>query len=141
MVYLEQAPSPILRSWIRSLWYCRAPGIAHCRERVLPNGCMQVILNLSRAYLTDCGEDGEATGRLAPAIIVGARARYGVVDTEDMEELAGIVIQPGGFARLFRERADLLFERSVALDDIWRSSPLMEIILEAPTPGETLRTD
>ena len=148
MVYLEKAPSPVLRSWIRTLWYCRAPGVAHRRERVLPNGCMQIILNLSRDYLTDCREDGEASGRLAQAIIVGPRARYEVIDTLDMEELAGIVIQPGGFARLFRERADLLFERSIALEDIWRSprldiwrSPrLMEAIREAPTPIETLRT-
>jgi AraC-like DNA-binding protein len=139
MVYLEQAPSPILRSWIRSLWYCRAPAIAHRRERVLPNGCMQVILNLSRDYLTGCGEDGVATGRLPPAIIVGARARYEVVDTSDMEELAGIVIQPGGFARLFRERADLLFERSIALDDIWRTPRLIEALREAPAPAGTLR--
>jgi AraC-like DNA-binding protein len=156
MVYLEKAPSPVLRPWIRSLWYCRAPDIAHGRERVLPNGCMQVILNLSRDYLTDCSEDGAGSGRLAPAIIVGPRARYEVVDTSDMQELAGIVIQPGGFARLFRERADLLSERSIALDDIWRSprldiwrsprldiwrSPrLMEKIREAAKPVETLRT-
>jgi AraC-like DNA-binding protein len=139
MVYLEQAPTPILRSWIRSLWYCRAPRIPHCRERVLPNGCMQVILNLSRDYLTDCGENGVAAGRLPQAIIVGARARYEVVDTSDMAELAGIVIRPGGFARLFRERADLLFERSIPLDDIWRSPRLIEALREAPTPIETLR--
>lgn len=139
MVYLEEAPSPILRPWIRSLWYCRAPGIAHLRERVLPNGCLQVIINLARDYLTDCGADGQASGRLAPAIIVGTRTRYEVVDTTDMEELAGIVIQPGGFARLFRERADALFERSVALDQIWRSPELVEKLREAPTPVTKLK--
>jgi AraC-like DNA-binding protein len=100
---------------------------------------MQVILNLSRDYLTDCGENGVAAGRLPQAIIVGARARYEVVDTSDMAELAGIVIRPGGFARLFRERADLLFERSIPLDDIWRSPRLIEALREAPTPIETLR--
>lgn len=56
---------------------------------------MQIILNLSRSYLTDCGEDGKANRRLPSAIVVGARARYEVIDTADMEELAGIVIQPG----------------------------------------------
>lgn len=55
------------------------------------------------------------------------------------KSLAGIVVQPGGVARLFRERADLLFERSIALDDIWRSPRLTETIREAATPGETLR--
>ncbi len=138
MVYLEQAPSPTLRPWVRSLWYCRAPGLAHGRERVLPNGCVQIILNLCRDYLTDCGEEGTADARLDRAIIVGPRARYGVVDTADMEELAGIVIQPGGFAGLFRERADLLFERSIALDDIWRSSRLIDMLCEAAAPADKL---
>lgn len=140
MVYLEEAPSPVLRSWVRTLWYCRAPGIACRRERVLPNGCIQIIFNLSRNYLTDCGEDGTKSGRLAEAIVVGARARYGVVDTSDMEELAGIVIQPGGFARLFRERADLFFERSVALEQIWRDPRLTDSLREVSVPAEKLRT-
>ena len=102
MVYLEKLPNPHLRSWVRSLWYCRAPRFSHRRERVLPNGCMQIILNLSRKYLTDCGEDGQAHRRLARAIVVGTRARYALVDTTDMEEIVGVVIQPGGFAGLFR---------------------------------------
>jgi len=139
MFYLEKAPTPILRPWIRSLWYCRAPGVPHSRERVLPNGCIQIVLNLSRDYLTDCDEDGETNRRLPPAIVVGARARHEVVDTADMQELAGIIIQPGGFGPLFRERADLLFECSVALDDIWRSPQLIERMREAPNPSAKLR--
>jgi hypothetical protein len=63
---------------------------------------MQIILNLSRNYLTDCGEDGKANRRLPRAIVVGTRARYGVVDTADMEEMVGILIEPGGFGELFR---------------------------------------
>jgi hypothetical protein len=59
---------------------------------------MQIILNLSRSYLTDCGENGKANRHLSRAIVVGTRARYEVVDTADMEELAGILFQPGGFA-------------------------------------------
>jgi AraC-like DNA-binding protein len=139
MVYLERAPNPLLRSWVRTLWYCRAPRAPHRRERVLPNGCMQIILNLSRNYLTDCGEDGKANRRLPRAIVVGTRARYEVVDTADMEEIAGILFQPGGFAGLFRERANLFFERSIALDDVWVGARLTERLSEVATPVERLR--
>src|SRR5208283_3279588 len=100
MIYLKQPTGPQLQSWVQSLWYCRAPRLSSRRERVLPNGCMQIIINLSRNFLTDCGEDGRMTLCLPRAIVVGARARYGFVDAADMEELAGIVIQPGGFAGL-----------------------------------------
>jgi AraC-like DNA-binding protein len=141
MVFLEEPPTPQLRSWVRSLWYCRAPtGFSHSRERVLPNGCMQIILNLSRSYLTDCGEDGKANRRLPRAIVVGTRARYEVLDTSDMEELVGILIQPGGFAGLFRERADLFFERSVGLEEVWAGTSLTDRLCEVPTPVEKLRT-
>jgi AraC-like DNA-binding protein len=140
MVYLERPPNPLLRSWVRTLWYCRAPHVPHRRERVLPNGCMQIILNLSRSYLTDCGENGKANRHLPRAIVVGTRARYEVVDTADMEELAGILFQPGGFAGLFRERASLFFERLIPLDDVWVGACLTDRLNEVPTPVEKLRT-
>jgi len=140
MVYLEVVPNPPLRTWVRSLWYCRAPGFYHGRERVLPNGCIQIILNLSRSYLTDCGEDGKANRRLPRAIVVGARARYGVVQTADMEEMVGILIRPGGFTGLFRERADLFFERSIGLEEVWTGTSVTDTLCEVPTPVEKLRT-
>ncbi len=68
-------------------------------------------------------------------MVVGQRTRYAVVETADMEEVAGIVTQPGGFAALFRERADLLFERSVALDELRPAQRLMESICDAMGPS------
>ncbi len=138
MLYLEKTPSAVLTPWVRMLWYCKAPQVAYGRERVLPNGCIQIVLNLCGDSLTDCGDDGAATERLARAIVVGARGRYEVIDTSDLAELVGIVIRPGGFARLFRERADLFFEQSVSLDSIWREPRLPDGLLEAASPAEKL---
>jgi|SRR5271165_6341519 len=140
VTFLQTPPGLHLRPWVHSLWYCRAGGSSCHRERVLPNGNIQIIISLSRDFLTDCGEDGAANLRLPKSIIVGARARYGVVDTSDMEELAGVVIRPGGFAGLFQERADLLFEQSVALEQVWACPGLAERLRERPTPAEKLRT-
>jgi AraC-like DNA-binding protein len=120
------------------LWYCRAPDVPYPRERVLPNGCIQLVVNLSRDYLTDCGADGMQSGRVSRALIVGARTRFETVDTGDMEELAGIVVEPGGFAGFFHERADLFFERSIALEDVWRPSGIVDRLQEAPTPAAKL---
>jgi AraC-like DNA-binding protein len=101
---------------------------------------MQIILNLSRGYLTDCGEDGSADRRLPRAIVVGPRVRFEVIDTADMEEIVGIVIRPGGCTGLFRERADLFFERSFGLEEIWAGTSLIDRLCEASTPVEKLRT-
>ena len=157
MIYVEKAVGGRLRGWVRSLWYCCAPECGHQRERVLPNGCIQIVLNLSRGYLTDCGQDGRADRRLPAAIVVGARARYEVIDTGDLADVAGIVIEPGGFSGLFRERADLFFEQSLDLGGVWdgradglgragvargrvvRGAGPVERLSEAPTPEEKLR--
>jgi AraC-like DNA-binding protein len=100
---------------------------------------MQIVFNLSRDYLTDCGEDGADNGRIARTIVVGLRAQYDVIETSDMEELAGIVIEPGGFGGLFGERADLCFGKSLALCDLQSDSRLIEPMLEASTPAEKIR--
>jgi hypothetical protein len=55
-----------------------------------------------------------------------------------MEEIIGIVIQPGGLAGLFRERADLFFERSVGLEDVWAGTSLAERLCEIPAPDDKL---
>jgi AraC-like DNA-binding protein len=139
MVYLEQIPSLALRSRVKSLWYCHAPKMPHGRERVLPNGCMQIILNLSREYLIDCGEDGTAHKKHSRGIVVGVRDRYQVVDTADMEETVGVVIRPGGFTGLFRERADFLFQRVIALEDIWHEPLVFEQLEEPLAPFQKLQ--
>lgn len=138
MLYLEKTPSAMLSPWVRTLWYCRAPDVPCGRERVLPNGCIQVVLNLRGDSLTDCGDDGTASSRMSRAIVVGARARYEVIDTSDLAELVGVVVRPGGFARLFRERADLFFEQSIPLECVWREPRVLDGLCEAASPAEKL---
>lgn len=139
MIFLQKVPSARLHSWVQSLWYCHAPGRVRGRERVLPDGCMQVILNLSREYLTKCGDEGTADARFPRAILVGVRDRFQIVDSADMEETVGVVIRPGGFPGLFSERADLMFQRVVPLDHVWHEPRLFEYLGEAATPIQKLK--
>jgi AraC-like DNA-binding protein len=99
---------------------------------------MQIILNLSSDHLTDCGEDGTAHKKYPRAILMGVRDRYQVVDTADMVEAAGVVMRPGGFTGLFRERADLLFQQVIALQDIWHDPLIFDYLADAPTPRQKL---
>lgn len=122
MIYRSAVPSAALRPWVRTLWYCRAPGLPHRSERVLPNGCIEIVIDLARE-------------RMNGAIVLGQRSRYAVVDTADMEEVAGIVIEPGGFGALFQDRADLLLDRSVPLDDLRPAARLVESLHEASGPA------
>lgn len=117
MVYLERVPAPPLSEFIRALWYARAENVGHRRERILPSGRVQVILNLARDFLLDCPEGGDL--KRPPALVVGARSVYEIVDTSDMADLIGVVFEPDGFGIFARDAVDLFSNRSTNLEDAW----------------------
>lgn len=140
MLYLERIPAAPLTGFVRMLWYARAEDVAHRRERVLPSGCVQVILNLARDFLLDCPE-GELAHMTSPSLIVGARSVYEIVDCSDMADLIGVIFEPGGFAAFASDAVDLFSNRNVPLEDIWggQAQILRERLREVPTPGARLR--
>lgn len=139
MIFFEQAPSPFLRPWVKSLWYCRAPRMACRRERVLPSGCLQIVISLSSHDLNYGEVDGTASEKHSRAVVMGVCDRFQIIDTAGVEELAGIVIRPGGFTGLFNERADLLFRQSAALEDFWRGPQLAAGVSSLKAPIQKLR--
>jgi len=118
VIYLEYKPAAPLDRFVRSLWYARAPRLDHRRERILPTGRVQVILNLARDFLLDC-PDGERGLRMPPALIVGARSTYEIIDSADLADLIGMVFEPGGFSAFAMDAVDRFSNRSVLLEDVW----------------------
>jgi AraC-like DNA-binding protein len=140
VIYVEHIPAPPLNRFIRALWYSRNTDPQHRLERMLPSGCVQVILNLARDFLVDCHEDS-APSFSPPSLIVGARSVYEIVDTTDMADLIGIVFRPGGFAPFASDSVDLFSNRFVSLHDLWGNSVLIlrDRLREIPTPAARLR--
>lgn len=118
MLYLEHVPAVPLSRFIRVLWCARAGDVPRHRERVLPSGCVQIILSLSREFILE-GLGGSDEYRAKPALVVGARSVYEIVDSSDMADLMGIVFQPGGFPVFASDAADGFSNRTVALECIW----------------------
>jgi AraC-like DNA-binding protein len=139
LLYLQHTPAPPLNRFVRMLWYARAPQANHSRERVLPTGNTQVILNLARDYLLDCPE-GEPERRSPGAAVIGARSIYEIVDTSDMADLIGLVFEPGGFPAFAADRADLFSNRGVDLEDVWGAPvrSLRDRLRDLATPEERL---
>ena len=140
VIYVERRPAAPLDGWVRSIWYARAPEVGHARERVLPNGCVQVILNLDRDFTWDCDEAGRI-GRRPHSLLMGARFEYEIVDSADLAEVAGIVFEPGGFAPFAGDAVDVFSNGGVALEDVWGSGakPLRDRLLAACEPCAKLR--
>jgi len=139
MIYLERRPAAPLDGWVRMIWYAQAPQIAHARERVLPNGCVQVVINLDRDFIWNCADEGRL-GTLPNALVVGARSVYEIVDSADMAAVAGIVFEPGAFACFAREPVDVFSNENVALEDVWGKGAraLRDRLLETCQPGAKL---
>ena len=135
MLYLEHIPAAPLNRFVKFLWYANAPQVGHGRERVLPTGRTQIILNLARDFLLDCPE-GQRDRPMPPSAVIGARSIFEIVDTSDMADLIGIVFHPGGFAPLAADAADLFSNRSVPLEDAWGTPAraLRDHLRELPTP-------
>ena len=139
MLYLERIPAAPLAHFIRVLWYARAGDVPRHRERILPSGRVQIILNLSRDFILD-SLDGSAECRVEPALVVGARSVYEIVDSSDMADLIGIVFEPGGFPIFASDAADRFSNQSVALECIWGrdAEGLRDRLKEIDSPNERL---
>ena len=121
MIFIERIPRAPLNEHVRLLWYTQAPHVPHQRERVLPTGCVQVILSLARDFLLECTEN-KPERPLAPALVVGARSMYEVIHSSDMAELMGVVFYPGGFGPFACGSVDVFSNQSVSLEDVWGTS-------------------
>jgi AraC-like DNA-binding protein len=143
---LQIAPSsPALRPFIASLWHYTsdASNLSHARERILPTGTMQLLVNLQEDELrTYGGADFSQATSIRGAAISGAYARPFGIDTDEQRCIVGVAFHPGGGAPFFAPPCDALREEHVELERVWSrdGALLRERLLEAPTPAAALRT-
>ena len=130
-MYLQRPPGLPLAPYVETLWCCEGYEAAHRRERVLPNGRFQLIIDLALRDLAP---------RPSPSIIVGVRMAYSILETASIQSVVGVVFQPGGALPFFDAAADEFHDRTVPLDQVWSSagSLLRDRLLEAGSPAARL---
>jgi AraC-like DNA-binding protein len=140
MIYLEHRPDAPLSRFVQLLWYARCTQHDHRRERVLPTGRSQLVISLSRDFLLDCPE-GLPPQRTAPALLVGQRSVYEIIDTADLADLIGAVFAPAALPVFTGDRADLFSNRSVGLEELWGADAclLRDALREASSPQQRLQ--
>lgn len=115
MIYREQRPGPALAPFVSTLWYCEGYRGLHACEKVLPSGCVQIVINLAGENLTNfawCAGKLEKVFR-QPALVGGVQTRALLIDTQDLRRLFGIVFRPGGAPAILGLPAHELSEREV----------------------------
>lgn len=134
MLYVDYTPAPPLSSFVQKFWYMKGYEAPHRRERVLPSGTIQIIIDLA-GHAFDSSKTVESAS-IDPMLIVGVRSQYVVLDTRALRELIGIHFCPGRFAPFSPAPADEFSNLSVSLAALWGSDALEleDRLHAAPTP-------
>ncbi len=142
-MYLQRQLMPPLSSFVQVLWYAKGSPGPHRRERVLPNGTLQLVINLAHDHFLDCPRDApmDPHGLMPPSLIVGVHSRYHVLDTADLVEVMGVQFRPAGFVPFFAIPADEFKDAHVSLEAVWgcRARQLRDRLRETPPPESKLR--
>lgn len=99
MKYIEVLPCETLRPYVHSFWQLKGEEIDHHWERMFPDGCPGVVVNLGSNCLTDNGQLAMETGK---TYAVGTTRAFKESYLDADTHLLGVCLKPGAFANLYR---------------------------------------
>src|SRR5947209_8737679 len=112
-------PPPPLSDFVELFWLSEGYVQPHARERLLPQGTVELIINLggetSRVYR---GADGRPESFRGP-LVSGPHSGFFAIDTAQALSVLGVHFRPGGAFPFFRPPAGELHDAHVALDVLW----------------------
>lgn len=133
--------SPRLAPFVSSIGYLEGT-FEHRRERSLPSGTMQLLVNLDADQLHSYDDrDGDAVQCTGGAVLQGPSARPSVIDPAEQRSILWVGFRLGGAYPFFPAMAETT-DQLVDLGEFWGrdGAVLRERLLEARTPIEKLRT-
>jgi AraC-like DNA-binding protein len=120
--YAEFAPAPPLAALVRCYWSAAGEESASAINRVLPDGCMDVIFDLKPDSST-------------PSFVVGAMLEASVHPRLGWTDFFGVRFVPGAATLFLDTRADELTDRTISTFDVWGdASSLIERLRAAALP-------
>jgi|SRR6185437_5454862 len=99
MIYRQFTPHSGLRDYIDAYWTAKGDGKELRTERVLPDGCVDIIFNLGGNCLTD---NGNYTMQNEKIYLVGTMTSFKESCMDPETNLLGIRFKPGAFAAFFK---------------------------------------
>lgn len=119
MLFLHK-PRPPLDRYVECLWHSAGYAPSHDRERLLPNGAVELVFRLRHEQIQIFDDENDTTGEcFGGAVVTGAQSRYFVLDTSQQAAVVGVHFQPGGAAPILHLPLSEIMDRHVGLDDIW----------------------
>lgn len=99
MGYQEFQPHYSLTPYIDAYWVVKTDHVVPVTERIYPDGCIDIILNLGGDFLSD---NGTLTMKPDSAYLVGTMTRYKDTIRQADTFLLGIRFKPLGFPAFFK---------------------------------------
>src|SRR5437870_9544574 len=101
--YVPRAP---LSEFVGLFWYYRGHEVRYSKERILPGGTAELVINLG-------------TGHIAGASMSGPQSESFIIERTSADELVGIHFNFGGGFPFLGFPFGELHGLSVSLDDVW----------------------
>ncbi|RAJ73727.1 helix-turn-helix protein [Chitinophaga dinghuensis] len=98
MKYIEYTPCLELGTYIHSFWELKGEGSDHQWERIFPDGCPGIVLNLGDTCKTDSGASSMDYGK---TYIVGAMNTFKDTFIDRNTRLLGVCFKPAMFSSFF----------------------------------------
>jgi AraC-like DNA-binding protein len=131
-------PGPPLDECIDRFWLC-SDTPAHPRERILPSGTVELVINLSddeiRIY---DASDPTRPRRYSGAAVSGPYSNYFVIDPLVHASIIGVYFRPGRAVPVLGGPASDLADAHVDLESVWgrTAAELRERLCTAATPAK-----
>jgi AraC-like DNA-binding protein len=138
-VYRPRAP---LDRFVALIWTLESEGQPHARERLLPDGSVELVVDLAQERFSVYEyEDGTGGQSFRGSVIAGPQSRFFVIDTAEKSDVVGVHFRPGGAYPFLRVPGGELHNVRVGLEDLWgvQARELRERLLAAGSPQARVR--
>jgi AraC-like DNA-binding protein len=136
MFFHTYKPAPPLSDFVDAIWYYEGEQTPHSKERILPDGQMQLLIDLreDRLRVYD-GEQPHSFENLSGIMLSGVYSEHFVISTACQAKIMGVSFKQGGAFPFFTPPASELANIHVPLDALWRdvADELRERLLGAPS--------
>jgi AraC-like DNA-binding protein len=103
--YIPRMP---LRDYVESFWYLEDWNLPHDRERILPTGTMELVIDLSFAHRS-----------MSTPLLCGIYSQPSTIEIARQTTIIGVHFKPGGALPFLRSSACELHNRRFALNEFW----------------------
>ncbi|OBK71624.1 AraC family transcriptional regulator [Mycobacterium sp. 1274761.0] len=132
-------PVSPLDEYIEFLW-CLSDGPTHSRERILPSGRTELVINLGADHVDVLGPH-KSVQRCAGAVVAGPYTHSFDIDASKHAAMLGVHFKPVGAQALLTITPAELRDCHVDLDRLWGAgvARMRARVCEATTPAERFR--